>query len=382
MAEKVRGRRPARPRRPARSGFGVNVTGHFNSEKGVGEAVRSMIRVLDAARVPYALNNLGDPGSINNDSTLTKFSNENPYLVNLMVMGAGAVESFLRGKTPTYFADRYNAGHCAWELANFPTEWLPSLEKLDEIWVASSFIECSLRQVTSVPVVTVPYTLTGEMPIPIWHRLHFGIPKDIFVFLFIFDFHSFLERKNPLGLIEAFKRAFSEKDEVLLILKCARSEWAPAELKAVQDASRGANIRITDCVMNRDQINLLISLSDCYVSLHRAEGFGLTMAEAMSMEKPVIGTGYSGNTQFMKPGNSFLVDYKLISIEQDYGPYKRGFVWADPDLEHAAELMRFVYMNREAAKRVGKKARQEVLAIMHPEVVGAKVRKRLTRIGR
>lgn len=357
--------------------LGVNVAGHLNSEKGVGEAVRSTIRTLEAARIPYVLNNFHDPGAVNNDTTFRNFSEHNPYKVNLIVLGTDALSHFVKEKGWRYFANHRNIGHWAWELADFPAEWSPNFELFDEIWVASPFIQEALAKLAPIPVIAVPYTVTGQLPTHLWHRFHFGLPKGTFVFLFIFDFHSYVERKNPLGLIESFKRAFSPEEDVLLILKCSHSDWAPSALSSVQEASRGAHIRITDCILTREQIRTLIYLSDCYVSLHRAEGFGLTMAEAMSMDKPVIATGYSGNTQFMKANNSFLVNYKLIPIEQDHGPYKRGFVWADPDLDHAAELMRFVYENREQAQEVGRRGRQDVLAALRPEVVGARVKERL-----
>lgn len=364
-------------RRNSRRRFGVNVAGHLYSEKGVGEAVRSAVRLLETTQIPFALNDFSDPGALNNDLTYANSSEQNPYHVNLIVLGADALGYFVKEKGPRYFSKHYNIGHWAWELNDLPSEWYANFKHFDEVWVASSFIQKALSQVAPIPVTTIPYTLTGELPNDIWHRFHFGLPKGTFVFLFIFDFHSYVERKNPLGLVEAFKRGFSPKDDVLLILKCSHSEWAPSELKSLQEASRDANIRITDCVLSRDQIRTLIYLSDAYISLHRAEGFGLTMAEAMSMAKPVIGTGYSGNTHFMNSNNSYLVDYRLIPIERDRGPYKRGFVWADPDLDHAARLMRHVYENREEASHVGRQAREDVLATLHPKVVGAQVMERL-----
>lgn len=371
-----------RERRNTGSKFGLNVAGHLNSEKGVGEAVRSIIRALEAAQIPYVLNNFHDPGGVNNDTTLTYFSEDNPYPVNLIVLGTDMLPHFVQEKGPKYFSNHYNIGHLLWELTDFPREWLPNFRFFDEIWTASSFVQAALSRQAPIPVIAVPHALTGEMPPHVRHRFHFGLPKDCFVFLFMFDFRSYMERKNPLGLIEAFKRAFSPKDDVLLLLKCSRSDWVPSELRSVQEASRGAKIRITDCILSKDQIQRLIYLSDCYISLHRAEGFGLTMAEAMGMEKPVIATGYSGNTHFMTTSNSFLVRYELIPIERDHGPYKRGFVWADPDLDHAAELMRFVYENRESAREVGRRARENVLATLHPKVVGAQVRGRLLKLAR
>jgi glycosyltransferase involved in cell wall biosynthesis len=124
-------------------------------------------------------------------------------------------------------------------------------------------------------------------------------------------------------------------------------------------------------------VNTLYYLCDCYVSLHRSEGFGLTPAEAMCAGKPVIATAYGGNVDFMTSENSYLAKYKLIEIDRDYHPYLKGFVWADPDLDHAAELMRHVYENREEAKNIGRKAREDVLRLLHPRIVGDLIKQRL-----
>jgi glycosyltransferase involved in cell wall biosynthesis len=367
--------------RKSRQPFGVNVAGHFNSEKGVGEAVRSAIRILDAAQVPYVLNNFNDPGARNSDVTFTNFSDRNPYRFNLIVLGSDAVPYFASVRGQRYFQGHYNIGHWAWELTDFPIEWESSFGYFDEIWVASSFVQHALGEVAPVPVKTLPYAPEMEMPARPSHHMQFGLPRGTFVFLFVFDFHSYAERKNPLGLIEAFKRAFTRHDDVLLYLKASHSAWAPSDLRAIQEASKDAAIRITDRVFNREQIAALLSLADCYLSLHRAEGFGLTMAEAMLMGKPVIATGYSGNLHFMTAENSFLVGYRLVPIEKDHGPYQRGFVWADPDLDHAAALMRYIYEHREAASQVGARARQDILAMLTPEVLGRELRTRLERVG-
>jgi glycosyltransferase involved in cell wall biosynthesis len=158
------------------------------------------------------------------------------------------------------------------------------------------------------------------------------------------------------------------------------SKSYPAELKALKAACINSNVRILDRVLNRPQLNALLSVSDCFASLHRSEGFGIPIAEAMVLEKPVIVTSYSGNMDFTTPANSFLVKYKLVEIDRDYGPYRKGCVWAEPDLEHAAEFMRYVYENRAKAREVGQRAKQDILEFFHPRVVSRQIRDRLFRI--
>jgi glycosyltransferase involved in cell wall biosynthesis len=148
----------------------------------------------------------------------------------------------------------------------------------------------------------------------------------------------------------------------------------------MQRASKRTNVQIMDTVVSRDEVHALYHLCDCYVSLHRSEGFGFTPAEAMSAGKPVIATGYGGNVDFMTPDNSYIVKHKLIEIDRDHGPYRRGWIWADPDLDHAAQLMRRVYENREEARAIGRKAREDVRRLLRPRVVGDLIRRRLLRI--
>jgi hypothetical protein len=360
--------------------FGVNLAGYFGSEKGVGEAGRAAARALETASIPYVLNNVTDSGSANIDSALSSFTDDNPYSINLIHVNADQVPIFAALKGDEYFRGRYNIGCWFWELSQFPPEWHSSFEPFDEIWAASSFIQDSLARVSPVPVVRMPLALPPEPQFD--HNLKrsdFGLSSDVFIFLFTFDFASILERKNPLGLIEAFKRAFGHRDDTMLLLKVARSESYPSELDRLKTAACASNIRIFDRLLGRPEMNALFSISDCFVSLHRSEGFGIPIAEAMLLEKPVITTAYSANMDFTTPANSFLVKYKLIEIDHDYGPYRKGWTWADPDLDHAGELMRFVFENRDVCIETGRKARREILQLFHPAVVGRQMQDRLRR---
>jgi len=360
--------------------FGVNLAGYFGSEKGVGEAGRAAVRALEAALIPYVLNNVVDSGSANIDSALSTFSDDNPYSVNLIHINADQVPIFAAARGDEYFRGRYNIGCWFWELSQFPDEWHSSFRPFDEIWAASSFIQDSLARVSPIPVVRIPLALPAKPQID--HKLNrsdFGLPYDVFIFLFTFDFASVVERKNPVGLIEAFKMAFGDRNDVMLLLKVAHSENYPLEVDVLKTAACTKNIRIVDRLLKRPEMNALFSMCDCFVSLHRSEGFGIPIAEAMLLEKPVIVTAYSANMDFTTPGNSFLVKYKLIEIDRDYGPYRKGWVWADPDIDHAAELMRYAYEHRDVCIETGRRAKQEILHIFHPEVVGRQILERLRR---
>ena len=359
---------------------GLNLLGYFESEKGVGEGARSNLRIIQAADVPYCVNNRVDSGSNNVERLSEELRTHNPYLINLMTLNADGLYEF--GSThPEYLSGHYNIAYWAWELPEFPPFWATSFAYADEIWTPSRFTRDSVASCSPIPVRVVPHSLEIEDADTPANRSALDISDDLFVFLFLFDFHSFLERKNPLGLIEAYKRAFGGRKDVQLLIKSQHSAQHQPELKLLERACEGANVRILDAVLTREDKQNLMRAADCYVSLHRSEGFGLTMAEAMLYGKPVIATGYSGNVDFMSDEDSFLVPYRIIRLKETHGPYIAGYHWADPDLDAACDAMRYVESNREAAVAVGRKAQTKVRQLLHPATIAASVRARLEELG-
>jgi hypothetical protein len=203
------------------------------------------------------------------------------------------------------------------------------------------------------------------------------------MFLFMFDFFSILERKNPLGLIRAFRQAFASGEGPTLVLKTINGGKRLNDLERLRaSAADRPDILVIDEYYTSEQKNALLGLCDCYVSLHRSEGLGLTMAEAMGLGKPVIATGYSGNLHFMTGENSYLVDYAMSSVPADCYPYPKGSVWADPNLEHAAELMCRVYADRDEASARAARGRQHILTRHNVEISTAALTTRLEAIRR
>jgi glycosyltransferase involved in cell wall biosynthesis len=192
-------------------------------------------------------------------------------------------------------------------------------------------------------------------------RSELGLPEDRFVFLFVYDFFSTIERKNPLGLIEAFTRAFPKPGRPLLYLKSINGSRAPSDLARVTEAAAGRpDIVLSDGYLESDRLTALTALCDCYVSLHRSEGFGLTIAEAMAFGKPAIATGYSGNLAFMDAESSYLVPFELQALDESVGPYPAGTEWADPDLDEAARLLRHVVEQPDEARARGLRGKAAV----------------------
>ncbi len=361
---------------------GLNVAGFFQGEYGVGDSSRAICELIQHSAIPSAFINISSKNHRNLDRSINHFSEDNPYSVNLMTFSFDYARRFSRDQGPKYFKGRYNIGLWFWELEKFPARWHECFDYYDEIWTCTSFCQKSIEAVSPIPVVPIGYPLP-DIPQPVPDREGFGVRDESFIFLFNFDFHSVVERKNPEGLIAAFRSAFDPaKDNAVLIIKSINSQHHPERLAALTKLAKGFNVLWINEHVDGAKMMQLFSTADCYVSLHRSEGLGLGMARAMSFGKPVIATGYSGNLDFTTPENSLLVRYQLEEIPQNYGVYEKGNLWAEPDTEHAAEQMRWVYDNREEARNVGLRGQTELSIIMNPANVLTKVEQRLKVIDR
>jgi glycosyltransferase involved in cell wall biosynthesis len=198
----------------------------------------------------------------------------------------------------------------------------------------------------------------------------------------MFDLASVPARKNPLGAIDAFQRAFSNQSPVALLIKVSHSAEHPREYAAIQEHVRGMpNVYLTDRMLSRARVNGLIAACDAVVSLHRSEGFGLVLAEAMFLGKPVMATGWSGNMDFMNGRNSCPVDYELVTLDRSHGPYAAGQQWAEPDVDHAAQFMRRLFDDAAFRAQIGEQARETMRTHFSPEAAGLRYQQRLRFLG-
>jgi glycosyltransferase involved in cell wall biosynthesis len=283
-----------------------------------------------------------------------------------------------------FFEARYNIGYWAWELARFPDAWLPAFRHFDEIWAPSRFIQQAVADRAQCPVVHMPLAVdfSATQPLP---RRHFGLPERRLLFLFYFDFTSYAARKNPQGALAAFRRAFPDPDRegVGLVIKLNGMEQRPDDYarfrESLAEAPRG--VTLLDRVMTDHEVRNLVRVCDCFVSLHRSEGFGRGLAEAMHYGKPVIGTGYSGNVDYMHPDNACLVDYVLVPVRPGEYPHAEGQHWADPDVEQAASYMRALARDPGLRQRLGARAADYMRAHHSFAAAGARYRRRLARLG-
>jgi glycosyltransferase involved in cell wall biosynthesis len=361
---------------------GINVGGYLRTESGIGSAIRGYLRALRRLDIPVALKDISKLcGNRAEDRTLTTFAAEHPYDVNLVCGGIEQHYAIMAQLGEEFLKGRYNIGVWYWELPRFPEKWYDRFVCYDEIWVASSFIANALAPISPLPIVRIPPVLSAETSGSREHgRRRLGVSPAEFVYLFIFDFYSPFERKNPLSLIAAFKRAFTPSDPVRLVIKCMNEDVN--NFAAMQAQAQGYPISIHAGYWSSEEMRDLMAACDAYVSLHRCEGIGLTITDAMALGKPVIATGWSGNMDVMSVSNSFPVRYHLIEIEENIGLYRAGEVWAEPSVEHAAELMRYVFANRQEAAARGRAAKQDIEANYSEERVGQLIQERLAVIRR
>jgi glycosyltransferase involved in cell wall biosynthesis len=363
--------------------LGANIIAHFRYPSGLMEASLNTVRALETAGVRRSCRDL--PAGVNHGCAGDRSDclGLEPYDITLLHM---APEPLVEMCYPLAGLWRrpgiYRIAVWYWELETAPPEWARHAALLNEVWAPTTFIHRALSRIMPVPVVPMlpgmlPPVAPDNMP-----RAHFGLDPSKFLFLFLFDMNSVMERKNPLATVAAFRQAFDGSRDVQLAIKVSRGDADPESFARLQQACDEAGCVLIDRVLSREESYGLLNACNAYVSLHRSEGFGLTMAEAMFFGKPVIATGYSGNLDFMSADNSILIPYEMTPLTRDYAVYRQGSLWADPSVPAAAEAMRRLVEQSVAARALGERARFDVAETLSLEAYGRRMRKRLGELTR
>ena len=348
------------------SGIGVNVFGYFYAESGVGEHSRQLVETVRRTGIPYV--------AVPYTRTLTRqrhpFEDANigdpVHPINIVSVNADELPHFAAEAGERFLASRYTIGLWAWEIEEFPARMAQSQRHLDEIWANSSFSATAIQKQVSCPVHAFPLPVSVPEIGPA-DRQELGLRQG-FNFLFCFDFDSVFERKNPTAVMEAFRLAFPDNPQVFLKVKTINGAKQPDKLLRLRQlASTDPRIDLVDEYWTSRRTRALMASCDAYISLHRAEGFGLTLAESMAYGKPVIATDYSGNLDFMNDRNSYLVPAERVSIGEACGPYPASGTWSEPDIAQAARLMQQVVGNPQEALEKGERAREEIENHHSPE---------------
>ena len=378
---------------------GINLVGLFKAEMGVGEAARLTHQAVQRSMVPHSL--VLDDGTAHRQhypfepAATTGFRHD----VNVVVANADALPFVVAridqsvGDLRSVFGDLPTIGLWFWETETFPDKYREAFRHVDEVWAASHHAARAIAPLAAdhgVPVKVIPLGAAGPGP-----RLDtdevtaraaaLGIPAGRFCFLFSFDHRSVAERKNPWGLVDAFTRAFplpSASGPVLVIKSISGDVDLLGRERLRWMASLRPDVLLIEGFLDLSDRQALVARSDVYISLHRAEGWGLTMAEAMAQGIPTIATGYSGNLEFMNDQNSWLVDFDMVPIARDVAHYGGIGAWAEPDVGHAAELMQRVMSEPDERERRANQALADLRAMAAGDAGGRFVIERLRTIRR
>lgn len=357
------GNRRRRGRRPPEDGTPWIIIGLFSSPTGVGQGARLMyadcrargrtvvaIDVTEALRLPSGRRPEGvsGPEALDDAAPGLVVAHLNPPLYGHFY---GRIPKALRKKS-------FMVGYWAWELPRVPETWAIDAALVDEIWTPSAFVANAVRATFGEgecpPVRVVPHAVRacplGPPIVPERRRCvrrHHGLPEDAFVVGYSFAMASNFARKNPLATIAAFRAAFPDEEAALLLLRCNDlADWPPGREALLAAARADPRIRLIGGTCPTMPIEAFYAAIDVLLSLHRSEGYGLTIAEAASLGVPVIATGWGLAEELCAEPLVRTVSYRLVAVEDPQGAYDSTQVWAEPDVAEAASALRQLWAER------------------------------------
>lgn len=345
----------------------ISVIGYLTTDTGVGEVGRLTLKSLTASgRRTEGLDvDLNVASSRTNQELQSLINDKAAGRLHVFNINADQLLLVQQAYNDRLSGGGYRVAIPFWELAEFPDPWIRSFDHVDEIWAPSRFIQAGLSMKVKKPVIHMPVALDFSID-RVFDRKALGLPEERFLFLFSFDFLSFRSRKNPEAVIEAFTAAFKGtpyRDHVSLVIKCVNSRRRPEELKRIKAAiGDSLDVHVVEAELTRSEMLGLVKAADCVVSLHRSEGLGLLVAEAMALGTPVIATDYSATTELLTADTGYPVEYKITELQAGDYPFATGQIWADPDISHAAWQMRQVVDAAGKNEEMLERARKQILA--------------------
>lgn len=366
---------------------GVNLIGYAHAPSGRGEDVRMVAHALASNDIPFALRDVPTGAALSDMSVEKWIGDKQPYRTNIFHVNADMFPI----EVLKYGRGHHNIGYWAWELAECPPFFDDAIGLVDEIWGISNFVSNAFRRRASVPVHTVPLAVkVPQLGASESRKSRFGLEEKPFTFLFTFDAFSYLDRKNPIDVVRAFKKAFPTGDEdVRLVLKTHNIDKVVTSLHAsflwkelVNEIGDNPRIKIIDRTLERNETFALTAACDAFVSLHRSEGFGRNLAEAMLYGRPVISTGYSGSNEFVHGDTAVPIEYGLIPVSEGAYPYGDGQFWAQPDIDHAAWAMRRLKEDSQWREDIGRSGKKFIEDNFNEKIIGKRIGDRIEALRR
>lgn len=358
----------------------VELAGYLGSAVGVGEAARRYAHALRCAGAQVRSRDIPllDRDRVEHTQS-DDLAPDAPVAFEIVCLNPEQMVPYL-DKREAPPDQRRTIGVWSWEVDVLPDGWRQASRQLDEIWTYSAFAARLIAEGIQAPVRSVP--------LPVWAPAQpeasasAPMVPEGFRALVMFDYLSTLERKNPLGAVEAYKRAFSPEEGSVLVVKSVNGQHRPQQQAQIAAAAEGrADIVLLDGTVSGAQRDALLSACDCLLSLHRSEGYGLPLAEAMAIGKLVLATAFGGNMEFMDQNSSYPVSWTHTPVGEGVEHYPARATWAEPDIDHAAQLLREARYNPEGARERAARARSEVERRLAPTVVGAQMIERLRALG-
>ena len=369
-------RPPAVPSgRPSARTPGWNLVAYANAELGVGEAGRRLARAVMHIGMPAQLVPVAVEKSRQLHIPEHRLAPGLAHANTITCANADQLENIWARAGVGGRGEGRQIGLWFWEVNRVPDAWRTTMEKLDEVWVTSEFTKKAFDRAGGCPVRVIPLPVLAPSRPTSMTRAMLGMPEGKTVFLCPYDFLSVLRRKNPLDVITAYRKAFGPDEGVTLLLKSINGHHAQTDLAQVRHAAAGRpDILVRDGYVDATSMRAMVELADCVVSLHRSEGYGLNLVDAMSLGRPVIATGYSGNLAFMDDESAFLVPASEVEVGDGAPPYDPAAVWAQPDIDAAADLMRVIVDDPARAAAVAGRGQRKVLAEFDVNAVAAVLR--------
>lgn len=360
----------------------VELAGYLDAAVGVGEAARRYVEAMRRVELPVLERDVPLPGRDPARAETPPGAHRpapGDVAFNLLCLNPEQMLPYLDSPEAPRLAGRTTIGIWSWEVDVVPPGWAAAAEAVAEVWTYSRFSARLIGDAIGAPVRAIPPPISEvARPAPAEPP---RLPRGFRVLL-MFDYLSTLERKNPLGALEAYRQAFAPDDGAVLVVKSLNGQHRPERRAQLTEAAHGRpDVVFIDQAMSGAERDALLGACDCCLSLHRSEGHGLPLAEAMAGGKPVIATGYGGNTEFMSERNSYLVRWRPTSVGEGVEHYPAAATWAEPDVAHAAVQLRAARNDAAEAQRRALRGQADVRELLSPAAVGEQIAQRLTDLG-
>lgn len=328
---------------------GFNLIGYATSPMGLGEDLRSFAVMLDHLDIPYSVIDIPTDSSGLVNHTWKKLTQED-YPNSFFFMSPMECARLAEAQPALFSTPKTKLGYFLWELPDFPIQHVPALKLVDHIWCPTKFVQQAFFDKVQKLTLAIPLPVIKPVSAERDFRKDLGIPINAFVALYLFDIRSTEQRKNPEASIRAFIEFAANHPDAYLILKINRSRTS--DQKRLMGLAQHPRIRLVTELLTNNELASLYDAANCYLSLHRSEGFGRTLVEALQHGLDLICTNYSGPADFLTPENALLVDWKKCQVNPGDYPYTDGSNWSEPDINSAIRQLEVSYARRKQGKNL------------------------------